>query len=321
MIVVRLLVAALFVASAGALQAQNYPSRPIKIVVPFAPGGPTDLVARVLADHMTRAFGQPAIVENVPGAGGVIGTERVAKAQPDGYTLLLGSSGALSVAPTLYPTLGYNPSRDFTFISLAIRVPSYLVLNASVPVNTLDELIAYARKNPEGLSYSSAGIGTSHHTNMELFKSMSGVRSLHVPYRGSGPSGLAVISGEVSMSMEVGPIAIPNARAGALKMLAVSTSQRTHAMPDVPTLAELGINGFDAFAWFGLVGPKNLPQNLVETLNRQMVETLEPTDVRQKLEELGAEVVASTSDEFAKLQQSETIKWAKVIKEADIHAQ
>ena len=299
----------------AAAHAQDYPSKPIRIVVPFPPGGPTDLAARIIADTMSRSFGQTAVVENVAGAGGVLGTERVAKSAPDGYTVLMGSSGALSVAPSLYPKLGFDPVKDLAPVSLVLRIPGYLVVNPSVPVASVKELIEYVKGKPGQLSYASAGNGTSLHTNMELFKTMAGLQILHVPYRGSAPSAAAVVGGEVQMAMDMGPVVLPHVRTGRLKVLAVTTDVRARALPDVPTMAEAALPGF---AWFGMMVPAGVPRDVVPKLHAQVVKAMEPADVRKRMEDLGAEVVAGTPEEFGAFQRSEVVKWAKVVKDAAI---
>ncbi len=302
---------------AGAALAQ-YPSKPIRIVAPFPPGGSADFTARVIAEHFSKAFGQPAVVENLPGAGGVIAAERNAKAAPDGYTLIVGSTGIMSVNASLLKNLSYDPAKDFTPVSLVIRVPSYLVINPKVPANSLKELIDYARANPGRLTYASAGNGTSQHTNPELFKSMAKVFILPITYRGSAPAMAALMSGEVDMMIELGPTSIPQIKAGRIKALAASTAQRTRAMPDLPTIAEAGLPGFDAFTWFGIAGPPGMPRDIVMRLHAEIVKAVAPPETRARLEAVGAEVVANTPEEFAEFQQKEAAKWAKVVKDAGI---
>lgn len=304
----------------SAVHAQTYPTKSIRIIVPFPPGGPTDIAARIIADHMTRSLGQSTVVENVAGAGGVLGTERVVKSAPDGYTILVGSSGALSVAPSLYPKLGFDPVKDLAAVSLVIRVPGYLVVHPTVPATNVRELIAYTKKMPGQLSYGSAGNGTSLHTNMELFKTLSGLDILHVPYRGSAPSAAALVAGEVQMAMDMGPVVMPHVKSGRLRVLAVTTDTRAKVLPDVPTMAEAGVNGFSAYTWFGMMVPAAVPREIIQKLHTQVVKAMEPAEVRQRMENLGSEVVANTPEEFAAFQKSEVIKWAKVVKDANIKA-
>ncbi len=315
----RILLLALVMGIAHAQQ--PYPSKPIKIVVPFPPGGPTDLTARVVSAHFTKAFGQPSVVENISGAGGLVGSDRVAKAAPDGYTVLMGSSNAFSVAQLL-TKVPFDALKDFTLISLAIRTPNYLAINAKkLPtVNGVQDLIAYARQNPGKLTYSSSGNGTSPHMSMELFKSMTGLKILHVPYKGTAPGVTALVAGEVDMAMEVGANLIPLADSGKIKLLAATTAERTRAMPRIPTVAESGLPGFDAYTWYALAGPAGLSHEVVQKLHAETVRGLTPPDVRQKLEQVGAEVIASTPEAFAAFQKREIAKWTKLVKEAGIKA-
>jgi len=306
------------IVAAGTAFAQPYPSKPIRIVAPFPPGGSADFTARIIAEHFSKAFGQPAVVENVPGAGGVIAAERNAKAAPDGYTLIVGSTGIMSVNASLLKNITYDPAKDFTPISLVIRVPSYLVVNPKVPANSVKELIAYARANPGRLTYASAGNGTSQHTNPELFKSMAKAFILPITYRGSAPAMAALMSGEVDMMIELGPTAIPQIKAGRIKALGASTAQRTRAMPDIPTIAEAGLPGFDAFTWFGIAGPPGMPRDIVQRLHAEIVNAVAPAEVRARLEAVGAEVVANSPEEFAQFQKQEAAKWAKVVRDAGI---
>ena len=315
------IIAVSFALALGIAQAQQYPAKTVRIVVPFPPGGPTDIAARFVASHFTKAFDHPAMVENITGAGGIVGSDRVAKSPPDGYTVLMGSSNAFSVAHLLYPNIPFDAVKDFAPISVVIRTPNYLVVNPKVPANTVQELIAFARKNPGKLNYSSAGAGTSTHMNMELFKRMTGVFILHVPYKGSAPSVASVVAGETDIAMETGPALIPLVKAGKLKMLAATTIQRTRALPQVPTIAESGLPGFDAYTWFGMVAPAGVSRDVVQKLHAETVKALADPEVRQKLENLGAEVIASTPEEFTALQNSEIAKWAKLVKEAGIKAE
>lgn len=310
-----------FALAVGIAQAQPYPIKPVRIIVPFPPGGPTDLAARIVSAHFTKAFGQPSVVENISGAGGLVGSDRVAKSPADGYTVLMGSSNAYSVAGILYPKVPFDAVKDFALISLVIRTPNYLVVHPKVPANTVQELIAYARKNPGKLTYSSAGAGTSPHMNMELLKNMTGLSILHIPYKGTAPSVVALIAGEVDMAMEVGPNLIPLAEAGKVRMLAATTIERTRAMPRVPTVAESGLPGFDAYTWYGMAAPAGVPNEVVQKLHAETVKALAPADVRQKLEQVGAEVIASTPEEFVALQKREIAKWTKLVKDAGIKAE
>jgi len=310
--------AILALGSVSLAHAQAFPSKPIRIVAPFPPGGSADLTARIIAEHLSKAFGQPAVVENVPGAGGAVAAERHARSAPDGYSLIVGSTGIMSVNQSLQAKLPYDPFKDFTPVTMVIRVPSYLVVNPRVPANNMKELIEYARRNPGKLTYASAGNGTSQHTNPELFKSMAKLFILPIPYRGSAPAMAALVAGEVDMMIELGPTSIPQIRAGRIRALAASTAERTRAMPEIPTIAESGLPGFDAYTWFGIAGPGGMPRDIVNRLHAEIAAAVAPAEVRKRLESVGAEVVAAGPDEFAALQRSEAEKWAKVIKEAGI---
>jgi tripartite-type tricarboxylate transporter receptor subunit TctC len=312
------LVAVCFVLVVGIAQAQQYPAKPIRIVVSFPPGGPTDIAARFVAAHFTKAFPHPATVENIAGAAGLVGADRVAKSPPDGYTLLMSSSNPFAVAQALYPSVPFDAQKDFALISLVIRTPNYLVVNPKLPVNTVQELIAYARANPGKLTYSSAGTGTSTHLGVELFKNMTGTYVLHIPYKGSAPSIAAVMAGETQMAMETAPPLIPQVKAGRLKMLAVTTIQRARLLPQVPTVAESGLPGFDTYTWFGMAAPAGVSREVVQKLHAEIVKALAIPEVRHRLESLGAEVIGSTPEEFIALQKSEAVKWAKFVKEVGI---
>jgi tripartite-type tricarboxylate transporter receptor subunit TctC len=314
----QLLLAAAIAACAATAFAQGYPNKPIRIIAPFPPGGSADLTARIIADHLTKSMGQPVVVENVPGAGGSIAAERLVKSPPDGYTLIVGSTGIMSVNASLFAKLPYDIVKDFTPISVVIRVPSYLVVHPKVPVNSVVELIEYARRNPGKLTYASAGNGTSQHTNPELFKSMAKVSILPIPYRGSAPCMAALVAGEVDMMIELGPTAIPQIKAGRIKALGASTAERTRAMPEIPTIAEAGLPGFDAYTWFAIAGPGGMPRDVVAKLHAEIVNAVAPPEVRARLEAIGAEVVANSPEEFAEFQAKEIAKWARVIKDSGI---
>ena len=314
----QLLLAATIAACAATAFAQGYPNKPIRIIAPFPPGGSADLTARIIADHLTRSMGQPVVVENVPGAGGSIAAERVVKSPPDGYTLIVGSTGIMSVNASLFAKLPYDIVKNFTPISVVIRVPSYLVVHPKVPVNSVMELIEYARRNPGKLTYASAGNGTSQHTNPELFKSMAKVSILPIPYRGSAPCMAALVAGEVDMMIELGPTAIPQIKAGRIRVLGASTAERTRAMPEIPAIAEAGLPGFDAYTWFAIAGPGGMPRDVVAKLHAEIVNAVAPPEVRARLEAIGAEVVANSPEEFAEFQAKEIAKWARVIKDSGI---
>ncbi len=265
--------------------------------------------------------GQAAIVENKVGAGGTIGTEAAARSAPDGYTLLVGSTGPFSVSPSLYAKLRYDPVKDFVPIARIVRIPSYLVVNPKVPAKTVKELIDLARAQPGKLTYASSGNGLSQHTNMELFKYMTGTDILTVTYKGSGPANIDLLGGQVDMMIELGPQALPFVKADRLRVLAVSTATRSAAMPDVPTIAESGVPGFDAFTWFALYAPAGTPQPIVNRLHGEVVKIFSNPDVINRLAGFGAEVALTSPSELASFQAAETKKWAEVIKRAGITPQ
>jgi tripartite-type tricarboxylate transporter receptor subunit TctC len=306
---------------ASAIAQSNYPSRPIKIVASAPPGGAYDFVARAIANGLQVSMGQPVIVENKAGAGGTIGTEIVAKSPADGYTLIVGSTGPFAVAPSLYPQLPYDPTRDFAPIARLVKIPSYLIVNPQVLAKSVSELIALAKAKPGKLTYGSAGTGLSQHTNMELFKSMTGTSILGIGYKGSAPANVDLLSGTVDMMIELGPQALPFIKAGKLRVLGVSTATRSTAMPDVPTISESGVPGFDAYTWFALYAPAGTPKQVVDRLHDESVKALNKPDVAARLATYGAELALSTPAELAEFQASELKKWTAVVKSGDIKAE
>lgn len=297
---------------------QSYPSKPIRIIAPAPPGGAYDFVARIVAEGLQRSFGQPAIVENRSGAGGTIGVDAAAKSPADGYTFVVGSTGPFAVSPSLYKSLRYDPVKDFAPIARLVRMPSYLVVHPSVPVNNVQELLQLAREKPGKLTYASTGNGLSQHTNVELLKSMANVFILPVTYRGSGPALIDFVGGRIDMMIELGPQAIPYIKSGRLKVLAVSTATRSEAMPEVPTIAESGVPGFDAFTWFALYAPAGTPKEIIERVHASMVKTFGEPTMKERLATIGAEVSITTPEALAAFQASETAKWSAVIKRAGI---
>ncbi len=308
-------------AMAPAVQAQSdYPTKPIKIIASAPPGGAYDFVARALAEGL-RGLGQPVVVENKSGAGGTIGSEAAARSAPDGYTLLVGSTGPFTVAPSIYPQLRYDPVKDFTPIARLVRIPSYLVVHPSVPAHSVQELIALAKSKPGKLSYGNSGNGLSQHTNMELFKAMTGTYILSVGYKGSAPANVDLLAGQIDMMIELGPQALPFVRAGKLRVLGVSTATRSAAMPEVPTIAESGVPGFDAYTWFALYAPANTPREIVQKLHAEVVKAFSNPEMAKRLAGVGAEVALSTPAELAEFQMAEEKKWSGVIKRAGIRAE
>ncbi len=316
----KLLQPALFaLALACAAQAtadEAYPTRPIRIFVGFAPGGGTDVMARIVAPRMSERLGQPVIIENRAGAGGNLATEVVAKSAPDGYTLLMGTIAALAINPSLYKNLPFDPAKDLTPISLGVSLSNVVVVNSSLAVRTLPELIALAKQQPGKISYSSSGNGTAGHLSGALFESMANVSLLHIPYKSGGQAMNDLIGGQVNMSFAAAPGAIPQIKAGKIRALAVTTRARSAFLPEVPTVAEAaGIKGYESSNWYGLVGPARLPKPIVDKLNAAMVATLNEPAIRERLALQGLEPTPSSPEEFSVFLRAELAKWAKVVKD------
>jgi tripartite-type tricarboxylate transporter receptor subunit TctC len=301
---------------AGDAFAQGYPAKPIRIVVPFTPGGTTDVLARAIGQKLTASWTQPVVVDNRPGAAGNIGSEVVAKAAPDGYTLLMGTVSTHGINPGLYSKLPYDPVKDFAPVTLVAKVPNILVLHPSVPASSVTELIAHAKAKPGQLNFASSGNGTSIHLSGELFKTMAGVQMTHVPYKGSAPALTDLLGGQVSLMFDNMPTALPHVKAGRLKALAVTSAKRSPAIPQLPTMAEAGLPGFEATSWFGVLAPAATPKEIVGKLNGEIVRILKTPEVRAQLSGQGAEPVGDTPEEFAAHIKAEMAKWAKVVKES-----
>ena len=295
-----------------------YPAKAVRIVVGFTPGSATDVTARLFAQRFNEAWGVPVTVDNVPGAGGTVGAERVAKSAPDGYTLQYGANGAMAVAPGLYPKLGYDPSRDFSAVSLLLSMASIVVVNNDVPVKTIKELIALAKSQPGKLSYASPGAGTPQHVGMELFKSIAGVDIAHIPYKGAVFTD--VIGGRVTMTVQNAAAILPTIRDGRLRAIAVTSLKRSPNMPDYPTVAESGYPGFEAVSWFGLFLPAGAATPLVNKLHQESLKVLGQADMRARFTQLGLDIVGSTPAELAATVRADVTKWTKVIKDAGISA-
>jgi tripartite-type tricarboxylate transporter receptor subunit TctC len=292
----------------GGAAAQEFPARPIRILVAYTPAGATDILARAVGQKMSDAWGQPVIVDNRPGAAGNIGTELAAKAPADGYTLLMATAGTHGINPGLYRKLNWDP-KDFTAVSLV------------APVKTVKELVAYAKANPGKLSYGSPGNGSTAHLSMELFKSMTGIDLVHVPYKGNAGVLADLMGGQIHATIDNIPPYLPQVKAGKIRALAVSPGTRTPAAPELPTIAEAGVPGYEAVAWFGLVAPAATPKPIVAKLATETQRILKLPDVRERITGLGADVVGNTPDEFNGFIRSELAKWAKVIKDARVELQ
>ncbi len=305
--------AALIVAPVGA---QTYPAKTVRIVVPFPAGGSTDIIGRVVAEQLTAALGQQVIVDNRPGANGVIGTDLVAKAAPDGYTLLMGGIGSLSINPAIYSKIPYDPLRDFTAIIQIAQVPNVLVVHPSLPVKTVKDLVALAKANPGKLSFSSSGSGSSDHMSGELFKSMAQVDLVHVPYKGGAPAITDAIAGQVSMTFSNQPTALPHVKTGKLRGIAVTSIKRSGAAPELPTIDESGLKNFDVSSWVGVNAPANLPRDIVTRINAEIIKGMSATAGRERLNQLAFDPVLSTPEQYAAHIKSEVAKWAQVAKVA-----
>jgi tripartite-type tricarboxylate transporter receptor subunit TctC len=300
-------------------RAQAYPTRPVRLIVPLAPGGATDIVARLMGQWLSERLGQPFIIENRPGGGGNVGTEVVVRASPDGYTLLMvGQSNAINA--TLYEKLNFNFIRDIAPVARIMAVPIVLVVNPSVPAKTVPELIAYAKANPRKLNMASPGNGTPNHVSGELFKMMTGVDMVHVPYRSGGPALTDLLGGQVQVMFPATVSSIEYIRDGRLRALAVTTATRSDALPDVPTVGEF-VPGYEASGWFGIGAPKATPAEIVDTLNREVNAVLGEPAVKVRMAELGSEIFTGSPADFAKLVAEETEKWAKVVKFAGLKAE
>jgi len=300
------------------MAADAFPTKPIRIVVPFPPGGPADVLARTVGDRIAAALGQPVVVDNRPGAGGNIGMELVAKAAPDGHTLALAPAGNLTVNPSLYRNVPYDVGRDFAPVTVIAAVPNVLVVNPQVPAKDLAELIAYAKANPGKLNYSSPGPGSGAHLAGELLKSSAGIDIVHVPYSGIAPAVTAVMAGDVQLMFAGAPSALPQVAGGKLRALAVASPMRIASAPALPTLSEAGLPGFDVTSWYSIVAPAATPPAVVERLQKEIARALTSPDVKAKLTGIGAEPIANTPEEFAAMIRVETAKWSKIVKDANI---
>lgn len=304
----------------AAAHAQDYPSKPIRYIVPFPPGGSSDFIARAIAPHMAEKMGQPIVVENRPGAGGMLGVDIVAKAPPDGYTIGLAAAGALSSNIHLYPTMPFHPEKDLAPVTMLAMIPFFLVANPSQP-GTLKELIAAAKARPGALAVGYGGNGSTMHLAGELFNMMAGVKLQPVPYKGSGPVSADVLGGQVPLGVVDVPSAIAHVRAGKMRALAVTTKRRIAAAPEVPTFEEAGVPGYEAIGWFGTVAPANTPAAIINRLNRETAAALQDREIRERAIAQGAEPLTNSPQEFAALIREETRKWEQVIRTANIKLQ
>jgi tripartite-type tricarboxylate transporter receptor subunit TctC len=302
----------------GGAEAQPYPSRPIRFIVPFAPGGGTDLVARMIAQRLPESLGQAVVVDNRGGAGGVIGAELAARAPADGYTLLLGSPGPLTINPNLGAKLPYDSLRDFAPVTLATISPFVLVLHPSVPAGSVKDLIALAKAKPGQLNYGSSGNGAVNHFSAEQFKALAGVSLVHVPYKGSGPAVIDLVAGRLHLTFENLPTVLPHVRSGKLKMLAVGTRSRSAFVPEYPTIAEAGVPGYESSTAFGVLLPAKAPAAIVARLNRETVKILQTPELKERLSTQGLEAVGSTPEQYAAHLKEELARYGRIAKAAGI---
>ncbi|MBI1736420.1 MAG: tripartite tricarboxylate transporter substrate binding protein [Candidatus Rokubacteria bacterium] len=309
--------ALLVLAFAAPVFAQTYPAKPVRLIVPFAPGGSNDIMARLVGQKLGERLGQPFVVDNRPGASGIIGTDAAAKAAPDGYTVLM-MSLTLAVNPSLYAKLPYDTEKDLLPVSLVASAPLMLVVNPSIPARTLPEFLAYARANPDKLNFGSGGAGTTPHLAGEMVKSMAGLKVTHVPYKGGGPALADLVGGQIQFMLENIPSTLPFVKGGRLRALAVTGAKRSPLVPDLPTLDEAGLKGFEIVGWNGLFVPAGTPPPLVAKLHTETVKVLALPDVKERLATLGADGVGSSPEEFTAFVRAELRKWAKVVKEAGI---
>ncbi|TMH65495.1 MAG: tripartite tricarboxylate transporter substrate binding protein [Betaproteobacteria bacterium] len=312
------LLVALVICTGSAGAQERYPNKPLHIVVPFAPGGSTDIIARLIGERLTSALGQPVVIENRGGAAGNIGAETVARSAPDGYTLLMATTGVMAINNALYKNLGYDASTDFEYVVFVASITNVLIVAADSPLHSLADVISAAKRSPGMLTYASSGAGASTHMSAELFKIMAGVDLLHVPYKGSGPALPDVITGRVSMMFENMPGAMPHIRANTLRALAVTGLRRTSALPEVPTVAESGVAGYESLSWSGIAVPAGTPREAIARLNREINAILVSPAMRQQLTDQGAEAVGGSPEAFAEHAQREREKWSRVIRDARI---
>ena len=294
--------------------AQTYPNKPIRLVCPFPPGGAVDIASRAVAHELQQLLGQPVTVDNRPGAGGNIGADAVAKSAPDGYTLLMTTSGIMAINPALYSKLPFDTVKDFAPVSEMVYLNNVLVVNTSVPAKSVKELIALAKAQPGKLTYASSGNGTSIHLSGELFKSMTGVDMLHIPYKGSSPAVTDLLGGQVNMMFDNIPSSLPHIKAGKLRALAVTGSKRSQLLPELPTIAEAGVPGYDSYVWFGIVAPAGTPPEIIAKLNAALMKIAAMPAFRERLTSQGYDVLGTSPEQMAASIRGEIAKWGKIVK-------
>jgi tripartite-type tricarboxylate transporter receptor subunit TctC len=313
---IHFLVAGLLVAGVPALQAQDFPARPIRLIVPYTPGGTADMLARTMGQKMAASLGQQIIVDNRPGAGGNIGAELAAKAAPDGYTIVMGTVATHAINPNLYTTMPYDADKDFAPIVLIATLPNMLVVNPSVPAKNVKELIALAKAKPGELAFGSAGNGTSQHLSGAMFMKMTGVDMIHIPYKGSAPAVSGLIGGQVQLMFDNIPSSLPQVRAGKLRVLAVTGPRRSPVLPDSPTLSEAGLPGFSITSWFALFAPAGTPSKILLRLNKEAGKAIASQELRQQWIDQGIEPAGGTADHLAEFRRIEASRWATIVRDS-----
>ena len=312
------LLLAFTVLTTAVVHAQSYPSKPVRVVLPFPAGGGADIIVRLLARKLGEGMGQTFVVDNRAGAAGIIGCELVAKAPADGYTLLFGTTGTHTTTPAVFAKVPYDPVRDFATVSLAAESPFVLLVHPSLPARSVKELIAFARTRPGQLNYASAGVGSSAHLGFELFNSMAGIKGEHVPYKGLGPAAADTIAGIITMTWDAIPSSKPMIERGRLRALGIGSLKRSPLLPQVPTIDEAGLKGFELGSWYGLFAPAGTPADIVRQLQREIVKAVSAEDVRSQFAAMGADPVGGTPEEFAAVVQRDLAKWAKVARDVNL---
>lgn len=313
-------VSALLIAAPQGTFAQSYPTKPIRLLVPYAAGGATDIMARVVAQKLSENLGQQMVVENRPGAGGNIAADAVAKAAPDGYTLFFGSTGPLVINPSLYAKLSFEPVKDFAPIGLVGDMPLFLVVPVSQPVHSIKDLIALAKAKPGQLNYASSGVGGTTHLAMELFKTTAGVDILHIPYKGTAAGVADMLAGNIQVMFDVMATSGPHVKTGKLRFIGVTTTKRSAFAPDVPTIADAGFPGFEATFWTGFLAPAGTPREIINKLSAELAKVIALPELRERFATLGMEPRTSNPEQFAAFIRSETVKWAKVVRDSGAKA-
>jgi len=299
-------------------QPQSFPNRPITLVIPFAPGGSTSIVGRVIADKMSQLLGEGIVIDNRPGAGGTVGSKMVAKSEPDGYTILLGYTGTLAIGPSLYKNVGYDPRKDFAPIGMIGNAPSAVVVHPSFPAKSIAELIAYAKANPGKVNFGSAGVGSVNHITGEYFARSAGITLMHIPYKGTGPALTDLLGGHIPMALAPIPAVHANIAAGLLRALAVTGKTRSGLLPDVPTIAEEGLTGFEASLYYGLVAPAGTPRPIIDRLNKELRTALASDEVKKQLGLDGTEITSGSPEDYADFIDKDEKKWSELVKASGV---